>query len=303
MNRAPPRAVYALIGWPLDHSLSPAMHNAAFVTLGIPATYALRPTSPDDLPAMIDELRFGALAGANVTVPHKVAVRRYLDDESDLVTGIGAVNTIVRTESGLFGHNTDGVGFRTALEAMNMLDGAGKQAVVLGAGGAARAVVHTLLRAGYAVRILARSTSQSGTVAAQLYRAHPGAMLATGLLAPEAVVAEGERSELLVNATPVGAPNDIGLWPLGVPIPAHLTVIDLVAWPLETPLVRHALVCGARAIGGFEMLLGQAARAFTLWTGRAAPCEVMRAAGIAAAAENATSTGLIGGGSWVEEAG
>jgi shikimate dehydrogenase len=315
-------ATYALVGWPLGFSLSPAMHNAAFAALGIPATYILRPTPPADLAVAIDALREGSLAGANITVPHKVAVRHLLDDESDLATGIGAVNTVVRGPHGLRGENTDPAGFRQALEAVDRLDGRGRRALVLGAGGAARAVVHTLIRAGYAVKILSRSSSQSGVLAAQLYRAHPGAPLATGLLTPAGIVADAATAEILVNATPVGsaapangtagAPGAPGtfrpdshlpdtrwsdsLWPASTPIPGHLTVIDLVAWPPTTALVAHAHASGAQAIGGFEMLLGQAAHAFTLWTGQPAPIEVMRAAGLHAIAENSPSPSLIGGG-------
>jgi len=323
----PPTGGYTLVGWPLGFSLSPAMHNAAFAALGIDATYGLCPTPPDDLPTTISALRTGALAGANVTVPYKVDIRRLLDDESDLVAAIGAVNTVVRTADGLRGENTDAEGFRRALEVVDLLEGHGKRAVVLGAGGAARAVVHTLLGARYSVRVLNRGAARSGVLAAQLYRAHPGAVIATGPLAAETVVAEGRRADLLVNATGVGSapspwrgqvPTGLPasqhadgarrqalspaarernldcLWPGDIAVPSHLTVIDIVAWPLETSLVVHARACGARAMGGLEMLLGQAARSFRLWTGIEPPLDVMRRAALeakeAAAASMATAS-------------
>ncbi len=179
-----PTLRYALLGWPLAGGLSAAMHNAAFQALGLDATYEDRPTPPDALADAVAELRGGFLAGANVTVPHKLAIRPLLDDESDLVTQLGAVNAVVWTPGGLVGNNTDVHGFEQALAALELGHGRsrGQAAVVLGAGGAARAAVHVLLSQGYAVRVLSRSSGQSGILAATLYRVHPGAVLATGLL-------------------------------------------------------------------------------------------------------------------------
>lgn len=273
---------FALIGWPLTFSLSPAMHNAAFRAAGIDADYRLRPTPSADLAGVVDDLRAGRLAGANVTVPHKVEIRRWLDDESDLAAAIGAVNTIVATPHGLRGENTDVEGFHHALAALGALPPGG-DAVVLGAGGAARAVAHALLEAGFGVRILSRRTGQGGTLAAGLYRAHPGARLASAALTPEAVVDAARRVDLLVDATGAGADGAGCRWPAAVPVPPHLAIIDLVAWPLETPLVRLARAAGARAIGGLDMLAGQAAASFRLWTGFEPPTGVMRAAALDAA--------------------
>lgn len=277
--------VFALLGWPLGFSLSPAMHNAGFAAAGVAATYVLRPTAPEDLPAAMDALRRGELAGVNLTVPHKTAVRQLVDDESDLVTAIGAANTIVRTVDGLCAENTDVPGFLGMMRSLELHDGRGQRAVVLGAGGGARAVVYALAAAGYDVTVLSRSTAQAGVIAGHISRAVPGAVLATGWLTPETVVGEAGRADLLVNATPVGgvAASGVSLWPEACPVPRRLTVIDIVAWPPETRLVAQARADGACAAGGLEMLLGQAAAAFELWTGRPAPIEVMRAA-----ARNAT---------------
>jgi shikimate dehydrogenase len=272
---------YGLLGWPLAGSLSAAMHNAAFAALGIAATYEDRPTPPERLADALAALRQGELAGVNVTVPHKVAIRPLLDDEDDVATAIGAVNTVISNGSGLLGHNTDAAGFMAALEELGLAGtGLGRQAVVLGSGGAARAVVHVLASNGWSVRILSRSSGQSAVVAASASRQHPGAVLSTGRLYPDDLVAAAKEAELLVNATPVGgvnSPTD-SLWPSKTPLPSRLTVLDLVAFPAVTPLVTAARDDGCTAAGGQAMLLGQAAAAFQLWTGQPAPVQVMRAA-------------------------
>jgi shikimate dehydrogenase len=275
-----PHGSYALLGWPLEHSLSPVLHDAAFAALGIDARYTLRPTPADELALAVDAVRSGALAGANVTLPHKETVRRLLDDESELATALGAVNTLVRTPHGVRGENTDVAGFRHALSRIDAADGSGRRAVVLGAGGAARAVAYTLLRSGYSVRVLNRSAGPLGLMLATLYRALPGAMLSSDLLSDTRLLAAASRADLLVNTTPVGAAPGpaASLWPKLAEIPARLTVVDIVAWPPETELVRRARAAGATAIGGLSMLLGQAAASFELWTGREAPLDAMRSA-------------------------
>jgi shikimate dehydrogenase len=178
------------------------------------------------------------------------------------------------------GNNTDVYGFEQALAALAPGGGPGRAAVVLGAGGVARAVVHVLLSQGYAVRVLSRSSGQGGTLAAALYRLHPGAVVASGALDHATLLEAAGRADVLVNATPLGDQADptASPWPAEVPLPARLSVLDLVAWPAETRLVRQALDAGCRAAGGGEMLLHQAAAAFELWTERPAPLDAMRAA-------------------------
>jgi shikimate dehydrogenase len=273
-------ARYALLGWPVGHALSAAMHNAAFRALGLDACYAARPTAPEDLPAALADLRSGALAGANVTVPYKVSLRPQLDDESELVTAVGAVNTIVRTPDGLRGENTDVAGFEAALAALGLDAGAGRQAVVLGAGGAARAVVYVLVSAGYGVTVLNRSSGRSGTLVAHLHRAFPSARLATGLLTAATIRVAVAEADLLVNATTVGAAPDhsASLWPGDSVFPPGTAVLDLISSPAETRLMAQARAAGALVDGGRTMLLGQAAAAFELWTGLSAPRDIMAAA-------------------------
>ena len=159
-----PTAHYALVGWPLVASASPAMHNAAFAAAGIDAAYELRPTPPDPhaLDDVVAQLRAGALTGVNVTVPYKVSMRNLVEDESRIVLKTGAVNTVVMTADGhLRGENTDVVGFGHIVRALGVADGRGKRAVVLGAGGSARAVVGVLLAGGYAVDVLNRSSGRA----------------------------------------------------------------------------------------------------------------------------------------------
>jgi shikimate dehydrogenase len=271
---------YALIGWPLGGGLSAAMHNAAFRSLGLAATYADRPAPPAELPEALDALRRGELAGANVTTPHKVTVRSLLDDEDEVVAATGAVNTIVRTGGRLIGHNTDVAGARAALAELGLAgSAAGRRAVLVGAGGAARAVLEVLLAEGWAVRVLGRSVGRSSSLAAAASRRHPAAALATAPLDATRLAGAVVDADLLVNATPVGGPAEPGSWwPPATPFPPRLALLDLVAFPAETRLVALARAAGARAAAGQTMLVAQAAEAFRLWTGHEAPVEVMGAA-------------------------
>jgi len=308
----PPRVpTYVLLGWPLGHSLSPGIHEAAFREAGVPGTYKCLPVSTSGLPDVLADLRAGRWAGANVTIPHKMTVRSWVDEESELVMAVGAVNTIVRTTAGLRGENTDVAGFAHALAVAGATDGRGRRAVVLGAGGGARAVCWALLAAGYAVTVLARSVARASVLAATLQRARSaiedgsaspgpaqlgsravaaerdpnrvGPLMTTGHLDSVNLVARAATADLLVNATPIGAAPEADAcpWPADQTIPARLTVIDLVAWPPETRLVTLARADGARSHGGLEMLLAQAAASFALWTGQAPPLEAMRAAALA----------------------
>lgn len=282
---------YALIGWPLTFSLSPAIHGAAFRAAGVPGRYVLEPTPPHGLAAFVAGVRAGAWAGANVTLPHKTAVRDLLDDESRLVAATGAVNTLLVSDGGVRGENTDVAGCLHALTALGAADGAGRPALVIGAGGAARAVVHALLQRDYAVLVLSRRAARAAVVAGALARAWPGARLGAGLLTAERLTAEAERARLLVHCTPLGAagPDTSGrsVWPDHAPFPAHMAVLDLVTVPAPTCLVARATAAGAPAAGGLDMLIGQAAEAWRLWTGVEPPLEAMTAAARAAAARAA----------------
>lgn len=281
-------ARYALIGHPLRFSLSPAIHGAAFRAIGLDAAYALRPTLAAELPAALEEIRAGELAGANVTVPHKRAALELAEAAGEPALGLGVANTLLRgVDGGLRAENTDPAGFAAQLSALGLDQGVGRRALVLGAGGGARAVVFTLLDRGYAVTVAARSSAQSAVLASTLNRLRGGADLSTAWLQPGRTASDLADADLLVNTTPLGGAGhpDLGPLPEGSSLGGRLAaVIDIVAWPLETALVRRARAEGRLAAGGLDMLLGQAAASFQLWTGREAPLEAMRQAALEAAA-------------------
>jgi shikimate dehydrogenase len=275
-----------LLGWPVAHSVSPAMHNAAFRVLGLDWAYELRPVPPRGLAAAVESLRGARFGGANVTVPHKQAIIPWLDGIDDDARGIGAVNTVVPRDGRLWGYNTDAGGFLTALDAAGFRP-AGRRGLLLGAGGAARAVAYALASAGCQVSIHNRTPQRARRLAADLADILPDALV--GVLPAEMGLAglEAGDFDLLVNATSLGMwPRpDASPWPEGQPIPARWMVFDLVYNPLETRLLRQARAAGAQAIDGLGMLVHQGALAFTLWTGRTAPIDRMYSAALQALAE------------------
>jgi len=281
MAEALPRV--GLIGWPVEHSLSPVMHNAAFRALGLGWRYDLLPVQPGHLEAAMADLRAGGFRGANVTVPHKRAVMAYLDQIDGAAESIGAVNTLSVQGRRWIGHNTDAAGFVRAVREGG-LEPAGRQALLLGAGGAARSVAYALAGAGCTVFVYNRTVRRAAALVADLRR--------LGLDAP-VTCSPGERAldeldltrfDLLVNATAVGMwpSHEDTPWPDELPMPAHWTVFDLVYNPLETRLLRQARRAGAKTIDGLGMLVWQGALAFELWTGQKPPVDLMRAAALQA---------------------
>jgi len=272
-----------LIAWPVGHSVSPPMHNAAFEVLGLNWRYVPLPVAPSQVENAVRGAAALGFRGVNVTVPHKQAVIPALDVVAPDAAQFGAVNTIVidREADGrpaLTGHNTDYQGFLGSLR-QGGFEPAGKSAVVVGAGGAGRAVVFGLLRANARdVLVLDTQPQQVHSLLADL--GGDGAPLRTAPLSTETLVESARAAELLINATPVGmSPKiDASIWPDDVPFPPHLTVFDLVYNPQETQLLRQARAAGAAAIDGLDMLVRQGAIAFELWTGQEAPFDVMRAA-------------------------
>ena len=266
-----------LIGWPVEHSLSPAMHNTWFSALGLAGRYLLLPVRPEMLERKISSLAARGFRGVNVTIPYKQAVIPLLNGLSSEAKTIGAVNTIVVERDGrLIGHNTDSSGFITALRDSGF-DPHARTAIVVGAGGGARAVVHALLAAGiHKISVLSRTIER----AKELIHSFGDDRL-HGKLLTEGTLREGTReADLLVNATSLGMwPYvDGSIWPHGTALPAHLHVFDLVYNPIETHLLKQARSSGARAISGIEMLIQQGAAAFALWTGKRAPLAVVRRA-------------------------
>ncbi len=267
-----------LLGLPVEHSLSPVMHNAAFAALGLDWVYVPLPVYPDHLGEAVRGLRAMGFAGANVTVPHKQAVLRHLDDIAEDALVIGAVNTIVVRDNDLYGDNTDASGFIAALVEAGF-DPRGVYAAVLGAGGAARAVVHALANAGARqICVYNRHVQRAQDLCRDMARFHTDVRFEAHSL--DAVCNIDEDTSLLVNATSLGMWPDTesSPWPTDLPIPAHLTVCDLVYRPLETLFLTQARAVGAETIGGLGMLVYQGAAAFEMWTGHSAPVHVMRQA-------------------------
>ena len=279
---------YGLIGHPVTHSLSPAMQNAAFRELGIDAEYLLYDIQPDKLDDFLTGLGKSGIAGLNVTIPHKVKVKEYIERLGSLdkhARRLGAVNTIAVTPEGLRGHNTDGPGFYRSLVEDLHFEPERKTICVLGAGGAAMAVVMYLGNAPERIFIYDVDGAKTAALARQYGTYFDEKKLtvvsATGL--GEAVAA----SDLLVNATPVGmkptdpSPVDPGLLHQG------LYVYDLVYNLPQTTLVKEATRLKRHAVTGIGMLLRQGAIACEIWTGAKAPVAVMKKALTAALKEKA----------------
>jgi shikimate dehydrogenase len=274
-----------IIGNPVRASLSPAMQQAALRCMKLDACYRAFEIAPGQLRAALRALPLFGFWGVNVTIPYKEKVLPLLDEVDENSGAIGAVNTIVVREGRLLGYNTDAEGSRMALEIEGRTDLHGAQVLIVGAGGAARAVAFACLARGCRSLLIAnRSGSRSRTLCRALRANFPAADIA----AVASGGAEWERRVracgVVVNTTPLGGrPGD----PLPAPAAAlrpGQTVMDIVYRPRRTPLLVAAGAAGARTVDGLQMLLHQGALAFTLWTGRAAPSAVMRRALAVAAA-------------------
>ncbi len=280
MEIPPGTRLVALVGDPVSHSLSPRMHAAAFRACGLAWAYVALRVPAEDLREAVAGLRALGFAGANVTLPHKAAVVELADELDPSARRCGAANTLVFQEGGrVVAYNTDVAGFRRALEEEGVTV-AGVHAVVLGAGGAARAACAALAEGGaQAVTVLARRREAAEALCRAAQREFPRTRFAPGSL--EAAARGTVRgADLLVNATPVGMDPDQA----GSPVPdadwlrPGMVVFDLVYNPARTRLLRWAEGAGARAVGGLLMLVHQGAEAFQLWTGMRAPVEVMKRA-------------------------
>jgi shikimate dehydrogenase len=264
-----------LIGWPVEHSLSPVMHNAAFDALGLNWRYLPLPVPPGQVEAAVRGIGALGFRGANVTVPHKQVVTSAVGSLTPSARGIGAVNTIVIGQRQgltpiLMGDNTDDTGSIRALRNGGFEPEDDGNIVAVGAGGGARAVIFGLLWSGRGeITVLNRNLKRAQALVNDLGSHAPYAARLRALpLTPETLVESTRAADLLVNATTVGMwPHAEGsIWPADVPIPAHLTVFDLVYNPLETRLLQQARHGGARPINGLGMLVWQGALAFDAWT-------------------------------------
>lgn len=269
----------ALFGYPLEHSISPAMHNAAFQVLGLDWDYRAVLTSPEGLGPAVQALRGPSWAGANVTVPYKRRILSLLDEVDPEVQGLGAVNTILNQGGLLMGHNTDLDGFIHDLRSHG-IEPSAHPALVLGAGGGARAVLFALSEHTSELTAICRRVPQ-GEQVAEAMEAHTGVRLQVFPWTPDSFRNAVERASLIVNATPVGMhPHTHACpWPMEVELPPEAVLYDLVYNPPVTTLVARARSAGLSATTGLGMLVEQGALALELWTGLTAPrAAMMRAA-------------------------
>lgn len=269
--------ICGLIGDPVGHSISPVMHNAAFKDKGLDFLYLPFKVKKEWLRQAIEAMRALNIRGLNVTIPHKVSVIPYLDQLDPLAEKIGAVNTIVNTDGTLKGYNTDASGFLKALLAkVPVLEG--KRVVILGAGGASRAISFILAERGVSLVILNRQLEFDWAVdlarrLSQSFQAEVGALE----LNEANLKAVLSQADILVNTTSVGMSpkKDETPLPTGLLKP-ELCVFDVVYNPIKTRLLKEAEGIGARTIGGLDMLVWQGALAFEMWTGLKAPLELMK---------------------------
>jgi shikimate dehydrogenase len=266
-----------LIGYPVSHSLSPRIQTAALKTCRLDGDYSLFPIQPDDMQGLKDLLarvRSGEITGLNVTIPHKQNVIPLLDGLTSTAQAIGAVNVIYMRDGKLIGDNTDAPGFlsdlkRFLVESQSKIKNR-KSAIVLGAGGSARAVVYALANDGWNVTIAARRPEQ----AQELASSFPNYALRTTQYAPLPL----STFHLLVNTTPLGMTPNVDQSPLpeNIILPGNIMIYDLVYNPRVTKLVRDARAQGLHATTGLGMLIEQAALGFKLWTGQTPLHEVLR---------------------------
>jgi shikimate dehydrogenase len=283
-----------VIGYPLGHSLSPIFQQAAFDALGLEMRYERWETPPHRLKEVVASLRLPDRLGANVTVPHKEAVIELLDELDRTAREAGAVNTIVHRDGRLVGYNTDVAGFLRALQEAGF-QAQGARALVLGAGGGARAVALALVQQQAAMVVIANRTYHRAFRLAEALRPLARRTVVRSIpLTYSALQDAGPVWDLIVNCTTLGMPGTPEADKSPLPpelIPGQAFVFDLVYGPQPTPLVRMAWERGARAVDGLAMLVYQGAESFALWTGLQPPLEVMMEA-----ARRALASASQGGG-------
>jgi shikimate dehydrogenase len=269
--------ICGIIGDPIAHSMSPAIHNAAFDKLGLNYLYVPFRVKREELDKAIAGVRALNIRGLNVTIPHKVTVIPFLDELDPLAQRIGAVNTIVNDDGALTGYNTDATGFlQTLLE--RGVEPRGKNVVILGAGGASRAISFIIAERGAQLVILNRLleldwAEELASRISQVFKKEVKALELNGKNLAKVL----DKADILVNATSVGMSPNIDETPVSPDLlRPSLTVFDIVYNPIKTRLLREAEAAGAKTISGVDMLVWQGALAFELWTGAKAPVKLMR---------------------------
>tara|TARA_B100000945_G_scaffold293611_1_gene269666 strand:+ start:140 stop:982 length:843 start_codon:yes stop_codon:yes gene_type:complete len=257
-----------VFGYPISHSISPTMHNAACSELGIDFVYEAHEVEKHQLEQTISDLRKGVWEGANITIPYKETVIPFLDSLSDTAKKLGAVNTLIKVDNEIKGDNTDVGGFLLELNSMN-LDLDGHPAIIFGNGGSARAVAYALLQKNTEVRIIARNHMVSTQLKDDLSKSTGGKLLHYNWTPTDLKVAS-QKCKLAVNCTPLGMLPNVTTtpWFPSVPFPDNIMIYDLVYNPLETMFTKQAKHHGLASKTGLGMLVQQGAISFELWTGQ-----------------------------------
>lgn len=268
--------VCAVIGDPVEHSLSPCFQNAAFQHLKLDFIYVAFTVKAEDLGAAISGVRSLGIYGLNVTMPHKISVIKYLDELDERADRIKSVNTILNRNGKLIGYTTDGIGVLNALK-YNGVDPKGKKVVILGAGGAARSASYALSEVAGELVILNRTIERARNLASKvrkLIESHVN--VKWDGLTEESLRREVREADILINATPVGMSPDVnGTLVEKSLLHPDMVVFDMIYHPLKTRLLREAEEVGAKTINGLSMLIHQGAASFEIWTGMEAPVDVM----------------------------
>ena len=279
MNLSGKTAVYAVIGDPVAHSLSPVIQNAAFEEMKLDCVFLAFKVAPAEVENALRGLRGLGIRGLNVTMPDKNAVIAHLDEVDETAKFLGSVNTILNEDGKLRGFSTDGAGAHRALEENGAIL-TEKKLVLLGAGGAARAIAFTLAKEVGELVLLNRTPEKTAWLAEALNRRFRKKVTA-GSLSPSTIQENLRDADILINATSVGMhPHAMQSLVKSEWLKPSLTVMDIVYNPLETKLAKDAKAAGAKVISGLEMLIYQGATSFEIWTGKPAPVEVMRKAAL-----------------------
>jgi shikimate dehydrogenase len=258
--------IYGLIGDPVEHSLSPLMHNAAFKELNLNCVYLPFHVRRKELPRAVKGLQSLGISGFNVTIPHKIPMVKYLDEVEKEAASIGAINTVASRNGKLIGYNTDGAGAYRALRAAGS-DPRDQRITILGAGGAARAVAFHLAPLSRSLVILNRTREKAVSLALELNRA--GWNVSGRGLTPQTLSEEVPESNILINTTSLGMYPRVDETPVGRDlIHPKMAVFDIVYNPPQTKLLRAAREAGAKVVGGLQMLVYQGVLAFEIWTGK-----------------------------------
>jgi len=282
--------VLGIFGDPVSHSISPPMQGAAFRALGLDMVYLGFRVKPADLGRAVDGIRAMGLIGVNITIPHKEPVMEFLDHVDGTAQALGAVNTIVNNNGILTGYNTDVAGFINSLESETGFTPKDRTALVVGAGGAARAVVYGLAVSGDATRIIIanRTVSRAEALAAELSEVCAEADISAVSLNAKELESLFKKTDLVVNATSLGME---GRGRLELPLQnlnKNSVVSDVVYTPMETDFIKEASDLGLTTHGGLGMLVGQGAQSFELWTGKKPPLDVMKRAALEALGQKTT---------------